>query len=188
MRHAGGTRRRRRTTNPHREGVKSFAIEGAKAIVAGGVSAIATRAVVQGVLGDKNTGAMGYLANFAVALGGAYGLFHLTKSRSIAMGWAAGGAASTIQRIWSEKVSQTSPAPMSGLGDLDYSSNGLGGVGLSGFVNSGYALPSITAADGTVQPAFQPQLPAVSAAAASSSGAAVTNIPQANVARFQPRY
>jgi hypothetical protein len=183
-----GGYRRRRTRNPNREGVKSFAIEGTKAIVAGGVSAIGTRAIVQGVLGDKNVGGMGYFANFIVALGGGYALFHFTKSKSIAMGWAAGGFASTIQRIWSEKVSQTSPAPMSGLGDLDYSSNGLGGVGLSGFVDTQFALPSVTGADGRVQPAFQPQLPAVAAAAGSAPGPSVTNIPNANVARFQPRY
>lgn len=192
---------RRRRSNPHRsfrrrrnpvtrEGVKSFAIEGVKAIAAGAVGAVGTRAIVQGVLGDKNVGMTGYLANLAVALGGGFLLFKFTKSKSIALGWAVGGAANTVQRIWSEKVSMTSPAAAAPqLGDLDYSSNGMGGVGMSGFVNTGFALPSVTDGGGVVQTPFQPQLPAVSAASGSGpGGASVLNIPGGNVARFQPRY
>lgn len=160
-----------------------FAIEGVKAIAAGAVGAVGTRAIVQGILGDKNVGMMGYAANLAVALGGGFLLFKFTKSKSIALGWAVGGAANTVQRIWSEKVSMTSPAAAApALGDLDYSSNGMGGVGLSGYVNSGYALPSVTGQDGSVQPAFQPQLPAVAAAAGSVSQ------PGGVAQRYAPRY
>jgi hypothetical protein len=192
---------RRPRRNPHRasrprrnpvsrEGVKSFAIEGVKAIAAGAVGAVGCRAIAQGILGDKNVGMMGYAANLALALGGGFLLFKFTKSKSIALGWAVGGAANTVQRIWSEKVSMTSPAAAAPqLSDLDYSSNGMGGVGLSGFVNTGFALPSVTDGGGVIQTPFQPQLPAVSAAAGSGpGGASVLNIPGGNVARFQPRY
>jgi hypothetical protein len=186
--------RRRRRSNPQRssrrrrnpvsrEGAKTFAIEGVKAIAAGAVGAVGTRAIVQGVLGDKNVGMMGYAANLAVALGGGFLLFKFTKSKSIALGWAVGGAANTVQRIWSEKVSMTSPAAAApALGDLDYSSNGMGGVGLSGYVNTGYALPSVSGQDGTIQQPFQPQLPAVAAAAGSPSQ------PGGVAQRYAPRY
>lgn len=147
---------------------------------------MATRAVVQGVLGDKNVGAMGYLANLAVALGGGYALFKFTKSYPIALGWTVGGFANTLQRIWSEKVAMTSPAAAAPqLGDLDYSSNGMGGVGLSGYVNTDYALPSQTGPDGVVQAPFRAALQPASAAAGSNAPAMV---PTAAVARFQPRY
>ena len=192
---------KRRRTNPRRfnsrrrnpvsrEGAKTFAIEGVKAIAAGAVGAVGTRAIVQGILGDKNVGMMGYAANLAVALGGGFLLFKFTKSKSIALGWAVGGAANTVQRIWSEKVSMTSPAAAApALSDLDYSSNGMGGVGLSGYVNTGFSLPSVSDGGGVIQQPFQPQLPAVSAAAGSSAGgSSVLNIPGGNVARYQPRY
>ncbi|MBZ5523576.1 MAG: hypothetical protein LAP21_15185 [Acidobacteriia bacterium] len=195
--HAAPHRRRRsnpfrksqRRRNPNRETIKGFALEGVKAVVAGAASSVGTRAIVQGILGDKNQGAMGYLANLFIAFGGAWGLLKLTGSKAIALGWAVGGSASTVQRIWSEKVSMTSPAAAApALGDLDYSSNGLGGVGLSGFVNTGFALPSVTDGNGVIQPSFQPQQPAVAAAAGSASGTNVLNIPGGNVARFAPRY
>jgi hypothetical protein len=188
------TTRRRRRSNPSRSfrrrrnpvstgGAKTFAIEGVKAIAAGAVGAVGTRAIVQGILGDKNVGMMGYAANLAVALGGGFLLFKFTKSKSIALGWAVGGAANTVQRIWSEKVSQTSPAAAAPqLGDLDYSSNGMGGVGLSGYVNTGFALPSVSGPDGTIQQPFQPQLPAVAAAAGSPSQ------PSGVAQRYAPRY
>lgn len=188
------TTRRRRRSNPQRsfrrrrnpvtrEGAKSFAIEGVKAIAAGAVGSVGCRAIAQGILGDKNVGMMGYLANLTLALGGGFALFKFTKSKALALGWAVGGSAATVQRIWSEKVSMTSPAAAApALGDLDYSSNGMGGVGLSGYVNTGYALPSVTGQDGSVQPAFQPQLPAVAAAAGSVSQ------PGGVAQRYAPRY
>jgi hypothetical protein len=186
--------RRRRRSNPQRsfrrrrnpvtrEGVKSFALEGVKAIAAGAVGSVGCRAIAQGILGDKNVGMMGYLTNLGLALGGGFALFKFTKSKALALGWAVGGSAATVQRIWSEKVSMTSPAAAApALGDLDYSSNGMGGVGLSGYVNTGYALPSVTGQDGSVQPAFQPQLPAVAAAAGSASQ------PGGVAQRYAPRY
>jgi hypothetical protein len=170
--------------------VKSFALESVKAIAAGAVGTVGCRAIAQGILGDKNVGMVGYLTNLALALGGGFALFKFTKSKPIALGWAVGGSAATVQRIWSEKVSMTSPAAAApALGDLDYSSNGMGGVGLSGLVNTGFALPSVTDGGGVIQTPFQPQLPAVSAAAGSGpGGASVLNIPGGNVARYQPRY
>jgi hypothetical protein len=186
------TRRRRRSNpqrssrrrrNPEGAGAKSFAIEGVKAIAAGAVGSVGCRAIAQGILGDKNVGMVGYLANLGLALGGGFAIFKFTKSRSIALGWAVGGSAATVQRIWSEKVSMTSPAAAApALGDLDYSSNGMGGVGLSGYVDTGYALPSVTGPDGRIQPAFQPQLPAVAAAAGSASQ------PSGVAQRYAPRY
>jgi hypothetical protein len=138
---------------------------------------------VQGILGDKNVGMMGYAANLAVALGGGYAIWYFTKSKAIALGWAVGGAANTVQRIWSEKVSMTSPAAAApALGDLDYSSNGMGGVGLSGYVNTGYSLPSVTDGNGVIQTPFQPQTPAVNAAAGSVSQ------PSGVAQRYAPRY
>ncbi len=186
--HQGARRPRRR--NPEITGGKQFAIEGVKAIVAGGVGAVGTRAIVQGILGDKNVGALGYLANLTVALGGGFALWKFTKSKSIALGWAVGGAANTVQRIWSEKISMTAPqAAAPQLGDLDYSSNGMGGVGLSGFVNTDFALPSVTTDGGRIQAPFAAQaLPAATAAAGSTPGAAVAMVPNAQVTRFQPRY
>ena len=183
-------RPRRRSRNPiSRDSAKGFVVEGVKFIAAGAAGAIGTRALTQAVLGDKNVGAMGYLSNLVVALGGGALLFKFTKSKAIAYGWATGGAANTVQRIWSEKVSMTSPAAAApALSDLDYSSNGLGGVGLSGYVSSGFALPSVTGQDGTVQAPFQAQVPAVSAQGGSTPGASVLNIPGGNVARYQPRY
>lgn len=176
--------RRQRRRNPvTREGAKSFAIEGVKAIAAGAVSSVGCRAIAQGILGDKNVGMMGYLANLTLALGGGFAIFKFTKSKALALGWAVGGSAATVQRIWSEKVSMTSPAAAApALADLDYSSNGMGGVGLSGYVNTGYALPSVTGQDGSIQPAFQPQLPAVAAAAGSASQ------PGGVAQRYAPRY
>lgn len=182
-------RRANRRRNPDTAGGKQFAIEAGKAIVAGLVGGIGTRAIVQGILGDKNTGMTGYLANFAVALGGGFLLFKFTKSKSLALGFAVGGSATSLQRIWSEKVSMTSPAAAApALSDLDYSSNGMGGVGLSGFVNTGFALPSVTDGGGVIQTPFQPSLPAASAPAGSQPGPSVTMIPGGNVARVQPRY
>jgi hypothetical protein len=182
--------RRARRRNPDGASAKSFAVSGVKAIVAGAVGAVGTRAIVQGVLGDKNTGAIGYLANLAVALGGGYAIFKFTKSYPIAMGWAVGGAANTLQRIWSEKIAMTSPAAAAPqLGDLDYSSNGLGGVGLSGFVNTGFALPSVTDGGGVIQAPFTPNaLPSATAAGGSNPGSTVAMVPNAGVSRFQPRY
>ena len=180
----------RRRHNPNLSGAKSFAITGLKAIAAGAVGGLATRAAVQGVLGDKNVGMTGYLANFGVALLGGFGLFKLTKSMPIAIGFAVGGSASTVQRIWSEKVAMTSPAAAAPqLGDLDFSSNGLGGVGLSGYVNTPFALPSVTDGSGLVQAPFQtPSLPASAAAASAAGGNTVAMVPNAQVTRFQPRY
>jgi hypothetical protein len=184
-----GFRRVHRRRNPDVAGGRQFAIEGGKAILAGVVGAVGTRAIVQGVLGDKNVGAMGYLANLAVALGGGFLLFKFTKSKSIALGFAVGGAANTMQRIWSEKISMTSPAAAApALGDLDYSSNGLGGVGLSGFVNTGFALPSVTDGGGVVTAPFQSGGSTVSNAPGSQPGNPALNFPGGQVARVQPRY
>lgn len=87
--------------------------------------AIATRALTQMVLKDKNTGFMGYGVNFAtaLALGWVSAKF---AGNEVAAGVLSGGIGSTIMRIWNDRVSQTSAAALSGLGDIDFSDDGLG--------------------------------------------------------------
>jgi hypothetical protein len=95
------------------------------------------------VLGEKNTGAMGYGGNVLTAIALAWAA-HKFAGREIASGVAAGGIAAVIMRLWSEKVSQTSPVAMSGyLGDLDFSGDGLGA-----YIASGFPLPTVSGQNG----------------------------------------
>ncbi|MCU1284477.1 MAG: hypothetical protein JWO13_827 [Acidobacteriales bacterium] len=110
------------------------------------IGGIATRGLTQQVLGDKNTGYMGYGANAIAAILLGYGANKLGAPPAVASGVVAGGFSALIQRIWSEKVSQTSPAAMAGLGDIDYSANGLGD-----YVASGFPLPSVSQQQGNYQ-------------------------------------
>jgi hypothetical protein len=105
--------------------------------------AIGTRYLTQAVLGDKNTGAMGYGANLAAAIALAWAAAKFAGPE-IAKGVAAGGISALIMRLWSEKVAGTSPAALSGyLGDLEFSSDGLGA-----YINSGFPLPTVSATNG----------------------------------------
>lgn len=105
--------------------------------------AIGTRYLTQAVLGDKNTGAMGYGANLAAAIALAWAAAKFAGA-DIAKGVAAGGISALIMRLWSEKVAGTSPAALSGyLGDLDFSSDGLGA-----YISSGFPLPTVSAQNG----------------------------------------
>jgi len=105
--------------------------------------AIGSRYLTQAVLGDKNTGAMGYGANIAAAIALAWAASKFA-GRDIAAGVAAGGISAVLMRLWSEKVSQTSPAAMSGyLGDIDFSGDGLGA-----YINSGFPLPTVSGQNG----------------------------------------
>jgi hypothetical protein len=105
--------------------------------------AIGTRYLTQLVLGDKNTGAMGYGANLAAAVALAWAAAKFVGA-DIAKGVAAGGISAVIMRLWSEKVAGTSPAALSGyLGDLEFSSDGLGA-----YIQSGFPLPTVSATNG----------------------------------------
>lgn len=132
---------RRRRSNPSIAGFAGSELVKLGLGAAGG--AIGTRYLTQVVLGDKNTGGMGYAANIASAIALAYGAAKFAGS-DIAKGVAAGGLASVILRIWNEKVSGTSPAALSGyMGDLDFSSDGLGA-----YISSGFPLPTVSGQNG----------------------------------------
>ncbi|MFL6311637.1 MAG: hypothetical protein ACJ71W_05985 [Terriglobales bacterium] len=102
------------------------------ALIAGG-SAIAggllTRAIPQQLLKAKNTGILGYGANLAVAVGGFVAARYFTKRPEIAYGILAGGVAATMLRVYSEKISQSSVNLLAEMGDVEFSSDGLGALG-----------------------------------------------------------
>jgi hypothetical protein len=105
--------------------------------------AIGTRYLTQLILGDKNSGFMGYGANLAAAIALAWTARKFVGP-DIGDGVAAGGISALIMRLWSEKVSGTSPAALSGyLGDLEFSSDGLGA-----YISSGFPLPTVSAQNG----------------------------------------
>ena len=123
----------------------------------------ATRALTQAILQANNTGWMGYGANALAALILAWGAGKFLGNK-IGIGVAAGGFSALAMRIWSEQVSQTSPAALSGMGDLDFSSSGLGD-----YVSTSYALPSTSVKNAGGQWVIQtpwPALPAAPTAAA----------------------
>jgi len=132
---------RRRRRNPSIGGFSGTELFQLGIGAAGG--AIGTRYLTQTILGDKNTGAMGYAANIATAIALAWAAAKFA-GREIASGVAAGGLSAVIMRLWSEKVSGTSPAALTGyLGDLDFSSDGLGA-----YIQSGFPLPTVSAQNG----------------------------------------
>ena len=143
------------------------------------VGGIATRGLTQQVLGDKNTGALGYGANAVTAV--ALGILanKMGASKTISSGVIAGGLSALFQRIWSEHVSQTSPAApangTSGLGDADYSANGLGD-----YVGSGFPLPSVSAPVNNYQ--------VVAAGANQTLARTGTDITPTPVARYATRW
>lgn len=105
--------------------------------------AVGTRYLTQVVLGDKNTGAMGYGANIAAAIALAWAAAKFA-GREVASGVAAGGLAAVILRLWSDKVSGSSAAALSGfLGDLEFSSDGLGA-----YINSSFPVPTVSGGNG----------------------------------------
>lgn len=105
--------------------------------------AVGTRYLTQVILGDKNTGAMGYGANIAAAIALAWAAAKFA-GREVANGVAAGGLAAVILRLWSDKVSGSSAAALSGfLGDLEFSSDGLGA-----YIQSGFPVPTVSGGNG----------------------------------------
>lgn len=141
------------------------------------VGSVATRGLTQAILKDKNTGWMGYGANALAAVLLGFAASKVGASKSVATGVAAGGMAALFMRIWSEKVSQTTAAAaMSGLGDIDFSDNGLGD-----YVDSSFSLPSVSQPNGN----YQVVMPAGSAPKGASAG---TDAPGGSVSRFASRW
>ena len=83
------------------------------------------------------------------------GLLTSSWVRTIGVGVIAGGISALAIRIWTEQVSQTSPSQLSGLGDLDFSSTGMGD-----YVQTPYSLPSVTAKNASGQYVVQNPWPA----------------------------
>ena len=188
-------RRKRGKRNPR--GIGSFSLaDVGKASLAGVGGALATRSLPQMLLGAKNTGAMGYLANAAVAIGGGYGLAAF-MAPLWGMGWIVGGLTATGLRIWSDHISQTSAAALSGLrdlGDLDFSSDGIGY--LRDFVNTPFPLPTTSEnvnGNYVVQDPYPAQLPApapapAAAAPGSQAPGAKSPAPAPAHSRLAPRF
>lgn len=98
--------------------------------------AIGVKFLTQQILGDKNTGTMGYgvTAAVAVALGWAANKF---AGKDVANGVIAGGLGALVVRYFQENIAGTSPAAMSGyLGDPDMS-----GMALGAYAGNSYAVP-----------------------------------------------
>jgi hypothetical protein len=137
----GGYRRRRSHRNPN---IGPFsATELVKLGVGSAGGFIGARYVTQLILGDSNTGIMGYAATAAVTLGLAWAAAKFA-GKDIAAGVAAGGLGGLFARIWSENVSGSAPAAaassgMSGLGDVDFSASGLGA-----YIGSGFPVPTVS--------------------------------------------
>ena len=132
---------RRRRRNPSIGGFGANELFKLGIGAAGG--AIGTRYLTQVLLGDRNTGAMGYGGNLAAAIALAWAAAKFAGP-DIAKGVAAGGISALIMRLWSEKVSGTSPAALSGyLGDLEFSSDGLGA-----YIDSSYPVPTVSGQNG----------------------------------------
>ena len=131
--------------------------------------AVATRGVTQAILGSKNTGVTGYAANLGVAIGLGWLTGLIPKAGTLALGVMGGGLAATILRIWSDKVSQTTPAALSGLGDLDFSADGMGD-----FVETPFPTPTTSALENgnwVVQDPYRAALPPAPAATVAVSPA-----------------
>ena len=163
----------RRRRNPSLGGfdLKSVLKLGAGAAAGG----YATRKLTQIVLGASNTGVMGYGANAAMALALGWAAKKFAGS-DLADGVLAGGMAATFLRIYSEKFSgiaqiaaaatgtQTpaQPSGTSGLGDIEFSNDGLGmyidGTGVSLPGNSG---PYVSVPEGSLSRAALPGAAAV---------------------------
>jgi hypothetical protein len=174
--------RRRHRRNPSIGGFAGAELIKLGLGAAGG--AIGTRYLTQLALGDKNSGVMGYGANLvaAVALAWAAAKF---AGRDIATGVAAGGISAVIMRLWSDKVSGSSAAALSGyLGDLEFSSDGLGA-----YINSGFPLPTVSQQNGNYLtiPTVGPSLAAAGAGSQAPNVNTQVNVP-AGLSRLASRF
>jgi hypothetical protein len=167
------TRRRRNPSSLAVGGfnLKTIAVNGVAA--AGG--AIGTRGLTQMILREKNTGAMGYGANALVAVALGWGASKVA-GKEIGTAVTVGGIAGLVLRYWSERISQTSPAAVSGLGDVDFSDDGLGA-----YINTPFYLPSVSEPNGNGYMSVSPVPSANAAGTAPASNAPVA------IGKFGPR-
>src|SRR5579871_6252093 len=178
----GFSRRRRmnRRRNPVIAGYGT--VDLLKVGISAAAGAYGTRALTQLVLQSNNTGWMGYGANILAALGLGYAADKFL-GKDYGIGVIAGGLAGVATRIWQDKVSQTSPSQLSGMGDLDFSASGMGD-----YVNSPFPVPTVSVKNTQGQYIAQnpwPQaLPAATAAASTKSSSGMGRVP---VARFRNR-
>lgn len=169
----------RRRRNP--VGAISLAGFNLKAVAIAGVAAaggaIATRGLTQMVLRDKNTGAMGYGANLLAALVLGFGA-NKVAGREIGTAVATGGIAALVLRYWSERISGSSPSALQGgLGDYDFSDDGLGQ-----YIDTQFQLPSVSAAGAN---GYQVVTPPAAAAAPAPGVPVQTGV--VNIGAFGPR-
>ncbi len=143
------------------------------------IGGVATRGLTQMVLQSSNTDGIGYLANAVAALGLGW-LTGKFAGKDVGLGVMAGGIAATIQRVWSEKVSQLSPSAMSGLGDLDYSSSGLGA-----YADSYFPMPTVSAQSGGYLLSSGPNAGPSGIAGRASGGVQPVAPASAPIARYQ---
>jgi hypothetical protein len=103
----------------------------------GSVGAVVTRAGTQAVLGDKNTGIMGYVGNGVVAGVLGYAGEKFVSPRA-GQGLLVGGLIGLVLRIAKEQFFASSPLAaqlsLQGMGDADFA--------LSGYVNDPFTLPT----------------------------------------------
>lgn len=95
--------RRHSLRNPFGKATKDFLATAGWAIVGG----VATRAIPENFLSNYNTGAIGYVMNAAVALGGGYGLGAVGLGPDAGFGFALGGVVMLAGRIVSEVFGKT---------------------------------------------------------------------------------
>lgn len=116
-------RHRRRNPSEKFE-LKSLMVGGAGAIA----GAMGTRSLAQIVAGAYNSGLIGYALNIGIA--GAGGWLLSKYNRDFGYAFAIGGIAATALRAWNATVGATAPvtAALSGLGDPEFSSTGLGDI------------------------------------------------------------
>jgi hypothetical protein len=96
----GNRHHRRRRNNPNIIGTVKGAVMNGIYAIAGGVM---TRSLPQAVLGDKNTGIMGYAANFIAAFGGGALIGRVAGPQAGAM-WAIGGSVMIVGRAFEDFV------------------------------------------------------------------------------------
>lgn len=138
-RHNFGGRRRR-----HNPLIGGFGlVELAKLGVGSAGGFLGSRYLAQLLLGDNNTGIMGYAANGAVAIALAWAVDKFAHDKVIASGVAAGGLGGLFARIWSEQFSGVAPtatqaAGMSGYGDAEFS-------GVGAYIQSDFPVPTVSA-------------------------------------------
>jgi hypothetical protein len=127
MKRYGFRRRHARRSNP---GIAGFSTnELLKLALGAGAGVVGSKYLAQAVLGSSNTGYMGYAGQAVATLALAWGA-HKFVGKDAATGVVAGGLGALALRIFQEQISQTqipaAAAPVSGLGDPDMASLGVG--------------------------------------------------------------